>query len=88
MIYSNDRKRCLSGWLHQNSRAAYNTALKLQKFLLFYECFSKVSGEKADFGHLGDIREVLSLVRFGVTIPKNARRLIKRPMRATVLERP
>ena len=30
MIYSNDRKRCLSGWLHHNSRAAYNTALKLQ----------------------------------------------------------
>lgn len=52
MIYSNNRKRCLSGWLHQNNRAAYNTALKLQKFLLFYECFSKVSGEKADFGHL------------------------------------
>ncbi|MEZ3446445.1 MAG: hypothetical protein K1W30_15185 [Lachnospiraceae bacterium] len=52
MIYSNDRKRCLSGWLHQNSAIAYNTALKLQKFLLFYECFSKVSGEKADFGHL------------------------------------
>ncbi len=52
MIYSNDRKRCLSGWLHQNSTIAYNTALKLQKFLLFYECFSKVSGEKADFGHL------------------------------------
>lgn len=52
MIYSNNRKRCLSGWLHQNSEIAYNTALKLQKFLLFYECFSKVSGEKADFGHL------------------------------------
>lgn len=52
MIYSNDRKRCLSGWLCQNNRTEYDTPLKLQKFLLLYECFSKVSGEAPDFGHL------------------------------------
>lgn len=34
------------------SWAKYNTLLKLQKFLLFYESFSKVSGEKPDFSHL------------------------------------
>lgn len=52
MIYSNGRKLCLSGWLKQNSQEEYNTPLKLQKFLLLYEAFSKVSGEKPDFDHL------------------------------------
>lgn len=52
MIFSNNRKLCLSGWLRQNSKKEYDTALKLQKFLLFYECFSKASGEVPDFGHL------------------------------------
>lgn len=52
MIYSNERKLCLSGWLRRNSKKEYDTPLKLQKFLLLYESFSKVSGEKPDFGHL------------------------------------
>lgn len=52
MIYSNDRKCCLSGWLRQNNKAEYDAPLKLQNFLLLYECFSKVFGEMPDFGHL------------------------------------
>lgn len=52
MVYSNERKLCLSGWLKQNHGQEYNTPLKLQKFLLFYESFTKVSGEKPDFSHL------------------------------------
>lgn len=52
MIYSNDRKLCLSGWLRQNNKKAYDTPLKLQKFLLLYESFSKISGEQPDFSHL------------------------------------
>ncbi len=52
MINSNRRKLALSGWLRQNSRNEYDTPLKLQKFLLLYESFSKVSGERPDFGHL------------------------------------
>ena len=52
MIYSNKRKLCLSGWLKENYNASYETPLKLQKFLLFYEAFAKVSGEKPDFSHL------------------------------------
>ena len=52
MIYSNERKLCLSGWLKENSEAEYNKPLKLQKFLLLYEAFSKVSGETPDFSHL------------------------------------
>ncbi len=52
MIHSNERKRCLSGWLRKNSKTEYDTALKLQKFLLLYECFSKAYGEKPDFEYL------------------------------------
>lgn len=56
MICSNSRKRCLSGWLRQNSRPEYDALPKLQNFLLLYECFSKVSGETPDFGHLKGCR--------------------------------
>lgn len=52
MIYSNERKRCLSGWLKQNHNKEYNSPLKLQKFLLLYECFTKISGETPDLEHL------------------------------------
>lgn len=52
MVYSNERKLCLSGWLKVNSETEYNTPLKLQKFLLFYEAFSKVADETSDFSHL------------------------------------
>ena len=52
MVYSDKRKLFLSGWLKNNDNVSYNTPLKLQKFLLFYEAFTKVSGETPDFNHL------------------------------------
>lgn len=52
MIYSNERKLALSGWLNENDTTSYNTPLKLQKFLLLYESFAKISGEQPDFSHL------------------------------------
>ncbi len=52
MIYSNERKLCLSGWLKENSEISYNTPVKLQKFLLLYESFAKTAGEQPDFDHL------------------------------------
>ena len=52
MIHSNCRKLRLSGWLKNNHQKAYDTPLKFQKFLLLYEAFSKVSGEKSDFSNL------------------------------------
>lgn len=52
MINSDGRKLSLSGWLKQNYENEYNTPLKLQKFLLFYESFSKVDGEEPEFEHL------------------------------------
>lgn len=52
MINSNKRKLCLSGWLKDNYYSSYESPVKLQFFLLFYESFSKINGEKADFTYL------------------------------------
>jgi hypothetical protein len=52
MVYSSSRKLMLSGWLKQNGNTEYNSPLKLQKFLLFYEAFTKINGGTADFTHL------------------------------------
>ena len=52
MVYSNMRKRCLSGWLRNNYFSAYESPIKLQKFLFFYEAFSKVRNESVDFSSL------------------------------------
>lgn len=52
MIYSNQRKLALSGWLRANHIEEYDNPFMLQKYLLFYECFSKVAGDKADFEYL------------------------------------
>jgi len=52
MVYSNRRKLLLSGWLKKNSNCEYNSPLKLQKFLLFYEAFAKINNDCADFKSL------------------------------------
>ena len=52
MVFSNSRKLLLSGWLKENGNTEYNSPLKLQKFLLFYEAFAKINGDTADFSHL------------------------------------
>lgn len=52
MIISNNRKQYLSGWLKNNYYSAYETPIKLQKFLFFYESFSKVRDQIVDFSYL------------------------------------
>lgn len=52
MINSEDRKLVLSGWLKNNDNISYNIALKLQKFLFFYECACKVKNKKYSFYNL------------------------------------
>ena len=47
MLHSNKRKLTLSGWLKEVNEEIYNSSLKLQKFLFFYEICSKV--EKDDY---------------------------------------
>lgn len=54
MLHSTKRKLALSGWLKQHNWNEYDTPLKLQKFLLFYELFSKTDGDEAEFS---DLRE-------------------------------
>lgn len=58
MIYSNERKLSLSGWLKKNNNISYETPLKLQNFLLFYEAFAKISGETPDFTYLRGYKNV------------------------------
>ena len=52
MIYSNNRKLYLSGWLKANSNNEYCAPLKLQKFLFLYEASTKADNLYADFSHL------------------------------------
>lgn len=52
MVNANERKQVLCGWLKNMHPKLYESPLKLQKFLFFYECFSKVKGEKYDFINL------------------------------------
>jgi hypothetical protein len=43
MANSSNRKQALIGWSHNN--AGINSNMQLQKFLFFYECFSKIDGD-------------------------------------------
>ena len=52
MLFSSDRKLSLSGWLQENNTLSYFSPLRLQKFLFFYEAFSKADGDYSDFSHL------------------------------------
>lgn len=47
LIYSG-RKRALSGWFKLNQNEDYNSPLKLQKFLFFYEIISKIEDDSYD----------------------------------------
>lgn len=52
-VNSNERKLRLSSWLKSNQRREFSSNLKLQKFLFFYEVFSKMEGEEDyDFNYL------------------------------------
>ena len=71
MIISNNRKQYLSGWLKNNYYSAYETPIKLQKFLFFYESFSKVRDQIVDFSYLKGYKKDLYLVRYGEITQKN-----------------
>ncbi|MCL2088225.1 MAG: hypothetical protein FWH14_01960 [Oscillospiraceae bacterium] len=43
MANASERKQALVGWANNN--AGFNSGIQLQKFLFFYECFSKVDGD-------------------------------------------
>lgn len=56
---SSKRKLSLSGWLKENDNVSYNTSLKLQKFLFFYEVLTKIAGEQAEFTYLTEYKNDL-----------------------------
>lgn len=49
MVHSNRRKLALSGWLYKNDEIEFSKPIKLQKYLFFYECFSKIENDETDF---------------------------------------
>ena len=52
VLNSNARKLELSSWLANHQPQEFRVNLKLQKFLFFYEAFSKIDGEDGDFEYL------------------------------------
>lgn len=52
MINSTQRKLALSGWLHKEASADYDSTFKHQKFLFFYEALSKVANDEYEFSGL------------------------------------
>ena len=52
MIWTNERRKTLIGWLIENGPKEYYSALKTQKFLFFFESFSKLNDSEYDFSRL------------------------------------
>lgn len=52
MLTSGKEKQRLCGWLIKNGNPEYLSPLKLQYFLFFYEAFSKIHNERANFSDL------------------------------------
>lgn len=51
MLNLNKEKLALVTWLYNNDQRSYQNTRKLQKFLFFYELFSKVMGRPYDLGN-------------------------------------
>ncbi len=60
MLHSTPPKKiALSGWLQKNGEQECRSALKLQKFLFFYETICKAHSESCDFSGLKRMKTVL-----------------------------
>lgn len=46
MMFSDDRKYTLSGWLQVHERDLYNRRYQLQIFLILYEFFSEIENDE------------------------------------------
>lgn len=51
-LNSSNRKLVLSNWLATHQIEEFSRHLKLQKFIFFYESFTKLENESADFSYL------------------------------------
>ena len=52
MMFSDDRKNTLSGWLQVHERKVYDRPYQLQIFLLLYEFISKIENDEWDLRYL------------------------------------
>ncbi|MBD3949637.1 hypothetical protein I4Q36_07140 [Tuanshanicoccus lijuaniae] len=52
MLYTNEKRLDRLAWLRTNSETSFGSKLKKQKFLFFYEMFSKVKGEAYSLNYL------------------------------------
>ena len=52
MMFSDDRKFTLSGWLQVHEKKVYDRPYQLQIFLLLYEFISKIENDEWDLRHL------------------------------------
>ena len=57
MMFSDDRKFALSGWLQVHERELYNRRYKLQIFLILYEFFSEIENDESDLNFLFGIEK-------------------------------
>lgn len=51
MLNLSDEKLSLITWLYDNDQRSYQNTRKVQKFLFFYEMFSKIMGESYELGN-------------------------------------
>ena len=58
MMFSDDRKFTLSGWLQVHERKVYDSPYQLQIFLLLYEFISKIENDEWDLRHLFGLEKV------------------------------
>ena len=52
MLWTNSEKLVLMQWFFRNNERAFQNSLKVQKFLFFYEVFSKIQGKPYSFDRM------------------------------------
>lgn len=57
MMFSDDRKYTLSGWLQVHERDLYNRRYQLQIFLILYEFFSEIENDEQDLNFLIGVKK-------------------------------
>ena len=70
MMFSDDRKYTLSGWLQVHERKVYDRPYQLQIFLILYEFFSEIENDESDLNFLIGVKKDQFLGLYGRTMEK------------------
>ena len=57
MMFSDDRKFTLSGWLQVHEKKVYDRPYQLQIFLILYEFFSEIENDESDLNFLFGVKK-------------------------------